>query len=620
MRLRALVALLALSLAACSFPGLDDDPEPPAEELARALESGRVTDVMFAGTAPAEVEKELARVTAGMGSDPTVETRSVETGDDTAAVTLTWSWDVGGEPWSYDTTADVTRSGETWRVVWTRKLVEPSLARDEVLSASTVQADRGEVTGAGGSAIVTDRPVVRFGIDKTRVRSAAAATSARTLARLLDIDPEPYLEQVEAAGDEAFVEGLVVRRDEVPAKVRASYAQIRGVAAVLDEIPLAPTREFAAPILGAVGPVTAEMVESTEGRYAAGDVAGLSGLQARYDDELTGRDGVVVHAVHPDNTERRLFEAEAVDGEALETTLDPDLQTLAEGALADVGPPSALVAIRPSSGDVLAAASGPGGEGYNTATFGQYAPGSTFKVVSSLALLRSGLEPDDVVSCPSTTTVDGKSFKNYDDYPPDGIGDIPFQTALASSCNTAFISERDRLSGEQLGEAAAALGLGLDHDLGFPAYFGQVPPAESETEGAADMIGQGKVLASPLVMAAVVASVVRGQAVLPRLLPDYQPEQTAPAIPLTGQEAGKLRELMRGVVDGGSASFLADVPGDPVLAKTGTAEYGGAQPLETHTWMIAAHGDLAVATFVETGESGSQTAGPILEKFLRGVR
>ena len=70
--------------------------------------------------------------------------------------------------------------------------------------------------------------------------------------------------------------------------------------------------------------------------------------------------------------------------------------------------------------------------------------------------------------------VDGKSFKNYDDYPASGLGEITFEDALANSCNTAFISQRDQLEPESLEQAAASLGLGVDHDLGFPAYFGEV--------------------------------------------------------------------------------------------------------------------------------------------------
>ncbi|MCW2793977.1 MAG: penicillin-binding protein transpeptidase, partial [Nocardioides sp.] len=164
-----------------------------------------------------------------------------------------------------------------------------------------------------------------------------------------------------------------------------------------------------------------------------------------------------------------------------------------------------------------------------------------------------------------------------------------------------------------------SLGLGVDHDLGFPAYFGNVEPPASETEAAADMIGQGKVLASPMTMATVIASIQSGSLVVPRLLTSVDVE--APdAKPLTGGEATALRGMLRGVVTSGSGSLLADVPGPPVIAKTGTAEFEKDGKVLTHAWMIAAQGDLAVAVFVDVGASGSGTAGPILEAFLRAAR
>ena len=100
-----------------------------------------------------------------------------------------------------------------------------------------------------------------------------------------------------------------------------------------------------------------------------------------------------------------------------------------------------------------------------------------------------------------------------------------------------------------------------------------MPPPETETGAAADMIGQGTVLASPFAMATVAASVAAGRAVLPVLLPEHEVEQMAPEVPLTAAEAGTLRGLMRAVVTTGSGRFLLDVPGE-IGAKTGTAEYG----------------------------------------------
>ena len=134
------------------------------------------------------------------------------------------------------------------------------------------------------------------------------------------------------------------------------------------------------------------------------------------------------------------------------------------------------------------------------------------------------------------------------------------------------------------------------------------------------MIGQGKVLASPMVMATVIASVQAGETVVPRLVEQVDVEVPGEADPLTAGEARQLRSMLRQVVTDGSGQSLADVPGEPVIAKTGTAEYADGGTIRTHAWMVAAQGDLAVAVFVRTGESGSQTAGPLLEEFLRAAR
>jgi cell division protein FtsI/penicillin-binding protein 2 len=148
---------------------------------------------------------------------------------------------------------------------------------------------------------------------------------------------------------------------------------------------------------------------------------------------------------------------------------------------------------------------------------------------------------------------------------------------------------------------------------------GTLAEAGSRTGHAASMIGQGRVLASPMAMAVVAASVARGGTVVPTLLPQQHTDAAAPPHPLTASEADRLRALMRGVVTRGSGALLAGLPGPPVLAKTGTAEFGTTLPLKTHAWMVAVHGDLAVAVFVDVGASGSGTAGPVLERFLRGA-
>jgi len=89
---------------------------------------------------------------------------------------------------------------------------------------------------------------------------------------------------------------------------------------------------------------------------------------------------------------------------------------------------------------------------------------------------------------------------------------------------------------------------------------------------------------------------------------------------LTGGEASALRSMLRAVVTDGSGRGLLDVPGPELIAKTGTAEFEKDGEVLTHAWMVAAGSDLAVAVYVDEGESGSRTAGPLLEAFLRAAR
>lgn len=627
-RLGTVLVCALVLLAACSSTD-EEGPETAAAALAAALSTHTLGGVPLADPAATAGFAELVEPLAAYDVD--VSVGEVSRDDEGATAELHWAWSVEGGQWDYDTTAGLVEGEEGWTVDWQPSALAPGLTGDERLEVSRRTAERAEVLGAGGQVIVTDRPVGRYGLDKTLIDAEDVGEQAELVAEALGVDPQSFRERAEAMGPRAFVEAIVLRTEDVDGSVSPDFAEIPGARVVEDTSPLAPSRVFAREVLGRVGPATAEVVEASEGRVRPGDEVGLSGLQARYDDQLRGTPTVEISAVTPgdcagedvcDDERRSLVELPGEPPQPLRLTLDPEVQTRAEGILHAEGdadaPASAIVVVRPSTGEVLAAANGPGNEGLNAATAGQYAPGSTFKVVTSLALLRAGLTPDDVLSCPETITVDGRSFKNYDDYPASALGDVSFRTAIAHSCNTALIGSRDLLDEDDLAQAAAALGLGGDEDLGFPAYLGQVPAPEGETEEAAALIGQGRVLASPLAMATVAASVQAGHTVVPHLVVD-RTASAAPSQPLTEEEAEQLRDLMRAVVTDGSAPFLADVPGEPVAAKTGTAEYGtpdddGAH--ETHAWMIGVQGDLAVAVFVETGVSGAQTAGPVLEEFL----
>ncbi|UYM04389.1 penicillin-binding transpeptidase domain-containing protein [Solicola gregarius] len=624
-RVRALAVACALlacvgGLAACSDDSDESDPKPAAEGLATAVSDGDVGSLTFSGTSGDDAQADFKNVMSGMGDyTPDVSVGDVSEDGDTATAILDVSWALGESgsdaQWSYETEATLQRDGDKWQPEWDRALIAPDLKQGEHLSLTGDTADRGEILDRNRQPIVKERPVVRMGLDKLHMDKPQVPGSARQLAQLLDIDVAGYVAEAKAAGPDAFVEAIVLRKVDARDVDAGAYERIKGAVQIADTMSLAPTSDFAEPILGSVGEATAELIKDSDGELAPGDITGLSGLQQRYDEQLRGQQGLLVEAVSKSGKDRKLYATKPTAGKPLKTTLDVNAQADAEDALSDVSSPSALVAIQPSSGDILAAASGPGSEGYSTATVGQYAPGSTFKVVTSLAMLRNGYSPDDTLTCSPTVDVNGKSFKNYDDYPSSALGQIPMRTAIAQSCNTALIGEQADVPQDALADAAASLGLGEDHDTGFSSYFGSVPSDAPTTEHAASMIGQGKVQASPMAMAVVAASVESGETVVPSLVTSHQAEKAAPDVPLDKGEAKQLRELMLGVVRDGSGSFLADLPGKPIGAKTGTAEYGDAT--HTHAWMIAFQGDLAVAVFVEDGESGSGTAGPILEQFLR---
>ena len=542
------------------------------------------------------------------------------------------------------------------------------MAEGEIVYSATHTPARADILGAGDVPLVTYRPVVNVGIDKPALGGADPADSATKLAQLVGVDPAAYAQQVQASGPEAFVAAITLREDGRTI-TDGQIGEIPGARAVRDFLPLAPTRTFARALLGTAAEANAEQIEKSNGALKAGDTTGTGGLQQQYDAQLRGSDGIQVFAEKagltaeekqtlPDEGRRVLFQTEIKVGTPLKTTLDPKLQQLAEDVLGKVGPASAIVALRPSSGAVLAAASGPGSNGYDTAMLGQYAPGSIFKMVDSLAMFRNGMTPDSKVDCPSTLTVDGRTFKNAEGYPASSLGSVTLRDAFAHSCNTAFINARDTVSQAQLESAATSLGVAVEAPaLGAAAFLGSVPGDSAGTEHAASMIGQGKVLLSPLAAAIMAGSVAKGAPVAAQLVLNPNEGVTSPGAestatagtgtagtspaappsgdattdtatpsapvpaatvgtPVTAAEAASLADMMRAVVTSGHAGFLASVPGEPVGAKTGTAEFGNDTPPKTHAWIVAVHGDLAVAVFVEDGGLGATTSGPLLKEFL----
>ncbi|NYI07664.1 penicillin-binding transpeptidase domain-containing protein [Allostreptomyces psammosilenae] len=341
---------------------------------------------------------------------------------------------------------------------------------------------------------------------------------------------------------------------------------------------------------------------------------GSGGLTARYADQLAGRSATAVELADraSEETQETLFEiSEATPGTPVQTTIDAEVQGAAEAALEDVEVNAALVALDATNGEVLAVANNPA-SGFNRALEGRYPPGSDFKVITAAALLQAGVTPSTPVECPRTVTVNGQSFENQDEFVlEDGS---TFRDNFANSCNTGIISLRDRLSEDALTNTAAQFGIGAVWEVGAATFDGSVPVPGSPNELAANMIGQGTVEASPLVMASVAATVRSGAFHQPVVVPDAveNPHEVEPLDPTL---AGQLRELMGAVVTEGSGEALRGLPGE-VGAKTGTAEFGTENPPRTHAWMIGYQDDVAFAVLLEDGGSGGRDAGPVARAFL----
>ena len=551
-----------------------------------------------------------------------------------AVLPLQWSWQIDGNTWEYDTEVALSYDDSQWWVQWEPAAFAPGVETGQRIGVESRAPERAEILAGDDTPIITERTIRRYGLDKTKVDEDEVESAAKKIAEAAGVDPGSFTDRALAAGPKAFVEAISVRPEDVDAWIDEGFEDLPGALVVSGEALLAPTRTFARELLGRAGEATAEIIEDSDGAIAAGDIVGISGLQKEYDAQLRGVDEVEIFTVNasdckdplecPKEGRTTLATLEGGAPEPLKLTLDVELQVAAEKVLAGApkadakdAPGAAIVAIRPSSGEVLALANAESNEGQNLAAVGQFPPGSTFKVVTALALLRSGLSVDDVVSCPDTITVDGREFKNYDAYPADRTGEIPFTVAFAESCNTALIDQREEISPADLVDAAQSLGLALDledYPLGYPAFLGSVPEPDEGTEFAAALIGQGRTLASPLAMATVAASVQAGETVIPTLIDGVSPS-AEPATPLTEAEAETLRELMGAVVSSGTGQLLADLPGEEVLAKTGTAEHGDSD-VPPHTWIIGIQGDLAVGVFVAEGIGGAETAGPLLRDFL----
>ncbi|EHN72782.1 penicillin-binding protein [Streptomyces coelicoflavus ZG0656] len=374
------------------------------------------------------------------------------------------------------------------------------------------------------------------------------------------------------------------------------------------------TAESATPQIQAVGRDGA--VLSKEKYPSLGPI--LAKLREKYGDQAGGTPGVELAVRHtaanaPDTPLLTLTEGEPGK---LKTTLSAGVQAAAEKAVKRYGE-SSVVAVKPSTGEVLAVANNRQ-DGFNAAFQGRVAPGSTMKIITAAMLIDNGVTSmNGPAPCTESAVWQSQKFHNLTGMKPNESATLA--NTFMRSCNTGFIKLIDEVTDSSLTqEAEERFGLGQNNwQTGIVSFDGSVP-ASPGPDRAANAIGQGQVQMNPLNMASVTATAITGDFHQPYLVPfDLDDRKPATAKGLPSGTASQLKQMMRLTATQGTAvNAMSGIRGD-IGAKTGSAEVDGNEVSDS--WFTGFRDDVAAAAMVEGGGHGGDAAGPIVADVLRAA-
>ena len=396
----------------------------------------------------------------------------------TARLTYVWRLAGSAQPWTYDTSARAD-PGRRRRLAGTRSDRTSSTRTSrtgETLRLTSVSADRADITGAGGSPLVTERPgaAVRHrqgagvrGVRRPRGPSAGPGGRAST--------PRRTPRGSEQAGPKAFVEAIVLRAGDARQQALRGAPGHRRGAVVRDTLPLAPTREFARPILGTVGAGDRRDREEVRRRLpgrgrgraerAGGAVRRAAARHTRRDGRGRRRQGRGPSAVQ---RRARAPGARSPPPSTRGCRASRSRRCPTSRPASAAGRDPAVDRRRARGGERRQAAAG-----CPPRPSGSTPPARRSRWSAAWRCCGPGVEPSSTMYCPATVVVDGKRFKNYDDYPAGGHRPHPAQHRGRELLQHRLHRRAgDRHRSPSWPTAAASLGLGVDHDLGFPAYFG----------------------------------------------------------------------------------------------------------------------------------------------------
>ena len=401
--------------------------------------------------------------------------------------------------------------------------------------------------------------------------------------------------------------------------------------------------------------------------YPVPDYQGKVGIESAYDDELSGKPGtkwIVINNMHYRQREGHTDPSEPGDNVFL--TIDASIQKAVEHELSPYH--GAAIVMDVNNGDVLAMASSPTFDPngfangvsaadwakmtdeirrpmFNRATFGAYNPGSTFKIITALACLESGLDPNELIYLPGAyRPKHGHEIKDTA-----GPGEFDLKRAFYKSSNAYFITNGIRLAGaRKLMEVARRFHLGEKTEIGTPEVSGYVPTPDqaaklAEGHLANFCIGQ-EVTTTPIQMACFVSSIANGGKLFwPRVVLDHRSAEEP--FELASHQSGNvrdivkinprhlelLREAMRLDTENPEANaYLAfhnagkDALSFQVAGKTGTAEIKRPGVKDKTTWFVSYapvdHPRWAVVVMVESGGSGGTTCAPVAREIYAALQ
>jgi beta-lactamase class D len=568
-------------------------PEDTADAFVNAFAKGDLAAAARETDSADSAEAQMSEVRAAL--EPKAVRAKVEEvtkadGSATANAAYTITWDLGeNRQWTYESHFELRETDNTWHVHWDSTVLHPKLAQQQAIAVQGQQPELAPVLDRDGNLVLAPNRVISVLLEKAKAGDVNAVAGA--LATALSGFDKTITQASILAGVAKTPAGrpyqVVALRQPDYDLVKPRIYDLPGVR--FTSAPrLLPNDKGFAPTL-------------------------LPGIRKVVEADLTGKAGWRVITTDPTGAEvEELYAKAAEPATAASTTLSVAVQNAAQAAVNPEPTPSMLVAMQPSTGEVLAVAQNAVADKQGpVALMGRYPPGSTFKIVTATAALAAGkVTAATPLGCPAAIVVDGREIPNSNRF---AKGTVPLSTAFAFSCNTTFAQLATQMGPSELTETAKDLGLGVDFVMpGATTVTGSVPPASNVVERAEDGFGQGKVVASPFGMALVVSTVATGTMPTPTLLAGEETEADTRVRPVSPQVLDGVRAMMLEMAR--TQPALAPFPG--LRGKTGTAQFGDGT--HSHGWFVGYRGDLAFAVLL-TDAGVSSKAVVAAARFLSGL-